>query len=119
MSAATPAACGAAAEVPTKFGKRVPSGSLPPKNVVSAPSGAVIAGCSRTSGVAIRFPAVSKRMGLPPADENASMTGGVTPNAGVSSLCRPGETRGRRCHHQLMALPRARRIAFCSFYDCL
>jgi hypothetical protein len=77
----------------------VPSGSLPPKNVVSAPSGAVIAGCSRASGVASRFPAVSKRMGLPPADENASMTGGVTPNAGVSSLCRPERLGVDVAHH--------------------
>jgi hypothetical protein len=83
MSAATPAACGAAAEVPTKFGKPVPSGSIPPKNVVSAPSGAVMSGCWRTSGGASRCPAVSKRMGLPPAEEKPSMRGGFAPKAGV------------------------------------
>jgi len=83
MSAATPTACGAAAEVPKKFGKPVPSVSLP-KNVVSTPSGAVMSGCWRTSGVASRFPAVLNRMGVPPAEENASMSGGFCPNADVS-----------------------------------
>ncbi|MDQ3581446.1 MAG: hypothetical protein M3495_07440 [Pseudomonadota bacterium] len=85
IKAATPAACGAAAEVPKKFGKPSASGSTPGmKNVVLAPSGAVIAGCARTSGVASRFPAVSKKMGVPPAEEDVSMSGGLCPNAGVS-----------------------------------
>ena len=45
ISAATPAAWGAAAEVPKKFGKPSNSGSLPAeKNVVLAPSGATISG---------------------------------------------------------------------------
>ncbi len=84
MSAATPAACDAAAEVPKKFGKPVESESFPPKNVVSTPSGAVMSGCWRTSGMASRLPAVSKRMGVPPADENVSMSGGFWPKLGVS-----------------------------------
>ena len=56
----------------------------PAKNVVSAPSGAVMSGCWRTSGVASRLPAVSKRMGVPPAEENILDERRVCPNAGVS-----------------------------------
>jgi hypothetical protein len=66
MSAATPAAWGAAAEVPKKA----------PKAMVSPPSGAVMSGCCRTSGVGSRFPEVSKRMGEPPAEEKRSIIGG-------------------------------------------
>ena len=64
--------------VPKKFGKPSASGSTPGmKNVVLTPSGAVIAGCSRTSGAASRLPAISNRMGVPPAEEKSSMSGGL------------------------------------------
>jgi len=43
-----------------------------------------MAGCWRFSGVASRLPAMSKKMGMPPAEEKSSMSGGVRPNAGVS-----------------------------------
>ena len=99
IKAATPAACGAEAEVPKKFGKPVPSGSLPPKKVVSAPSGAEMAGCARTSGVASRLPAVSNRMGVPPADENVSISGG---------LCRTPAYPGKRPRRR-----RAPRVGHC------
>ncbi len=76
-SAATPAAWGAAAEVPKKLGKPSKSESLP-KNVVLAPSGATISGLKcRRSGVARRLPAVLKRTGVVPADENGSSVVGV------------------------------------------
>src|SRR5262245_1645507 len=92
INAATAAACGAAADVPKKFGKLVPStsheegieGELGQKNVVSVPSGATILGFRRLLGIAKRLPAVLKRMGVGPAEENGSKRGGETPNSGVS-----------------------------------
>ena len=84
-SAATPAACGAAAEVPKNSGK-VPGAAAPGgKNVVSTPSGALMSGLRRMIGTASRLPDRSKKMGVPPADEDVASTGGLTPNAGVSS----------------------------------
>ena len=50
ISAATAATFGAAALVPKKFGRPLPSESNP-KNVVSTPSAPVICGTKRTSGV--------------------------------------------------------------------
>src|SRR5437870_7639152 len=84
-NAATAAACGAAADVPKKFGKPSASGStLSKKKVVFAPSGATISGLSaRGSGVARRLPARSNRMGVVPDEEKDSNTGGETPNSGV------------------------------------
>src|SRR5437870_3202998 len=69
---------GAAALVPKKFGLPLPSLSKP-KNVVSPPSGAVMSGVCRMTGEARRLPAVSKRIGVPPAEEKDSTTGGLTP----------------------------------------
>src|ERR1700735_4130852 len=79
INAAMAAACGAAAEVPKKFGKE--SGSVEPgtvavyrekKKVVFPPSGAVTSGFKRTRGFRNRSPLVSKRIGTPPAEENVS-----------------------------------------------
>jgi hypothetical protein len=42
-----------------------------------------MSGCCRTCAVDSRLPAVSKRMGVPPADEKFSMSGGLTPKTGV------------------------------------
>src|SRR5215510_7100290 len=82
IEAATAAACGTAADVPKKFGK--PSGSTSrPKNVVLAPSGATISGFRRICGIAKRLPAVSKIIGVDPAEENRSKSGRETPNSGV------------------------------------
>jgi hypothetical protein len=76
MSAATPAACATAAEVPPKLGKPLPSVSslsaatpASPQNVVSPPPGATISGFCQTFGVERRFPLVSKRRGVPPIEE--------------------------------------------------
>src|SRR5215470_14769374 len=81
--AATAAACGAAAEVPKKFGNPVPSVSEP-KNVVSTPSGATISGFwERGSGVASRLPDTSNKIGVAPDEEKDSKIGGETLNAGV------------------------------------
>ena len=79
ISAATAAAWGAAADVPKKFGK--PYGlaresKRGQKNVVSVPSGATISGFRRICGIAKRLPAVSKRIGVGPAEENGSKSGG-------------------------------------------
>ena len=83
MSAPTPAAWGAAAEVPKKLGKASPSAS-PPKKLVLAPSGATISGLeARRSGVGSRAPVEPKRIGVVPEDEKNSSTGLATPNAGV------------------------------------
>jgi hypothetical protein len=95
---------GAAAEVPEKFGKPVTSGPLAPKKVVSAPSGAEMAGCPRTSGVARRFPAVSKRMGVPPAEEKFSMSCGF-----AQKRAYPGNRPRRR---------RAPRVRLCEPRRC-
>src|SRR2546430_1151288 len=82
-SAATAAACGAAAEVPKKLGKLSASAPLSaPKNVVLPPSGAVNLGCWRVIGV-IELPLLSKRIGVPPALEYDSTAAGSDPNAGV------------------------------------
>src|SRR5262249_37387966 len=83
IRAATAAACGAAADVPKKFGKPSGSTSRLPKNVVLAPSGATISGFTRICGIAKRLPAVSKMIGVDPAEENGSRSGGETPNSGV------------------------------------
>jgi hypothetical protein len=93
IKAATAAACGAAADVPKKFGKPLQStsqeegveGEGGQKNVVSVPSGATISGFRRISGIAKRLPAVSKRIGVDPHEENSSKSGGETPNSGVLS----------------------------------
>jgi hypothetical protein len=53
--------------------------------VVSVPSGATISGFRRISGIAKRLPAVSKRIGVDPHEENSSKSGGETPNSGVLS----------------------------------
>src|SRR5207248_7387926 len=80
-SAATAAACGAAADVPKKFGKLSLSKPLSVvKKVVLPPSGAVNLGCWRVIG-AIEFPEASKRIGMPPALEYGSTAAGSDPNA--------------------------------------
>src|ERR1043166_243464 len=81
MSAATPAAAGAAAEVPKKFGKLSASPSSEPKKLVLPPSGAVISGVARVTEIGL--PAASKKIFVGPAEEKLSMTGGLTPKAGV------------------------------------
>src|ERR1700752_1012474 len=69
IKAATPAAWGAAADVPKKLEK--------PGTVVATPSGATTSGLSaRGSGMGSRLPAGSNRTGVVPAEENASKTGG-------------------------------------------
>src|SRR5215475_8740195 len=74
--AATPAAWGAAAEVPKKLAN--------PGTVVATPSGATTSGLlARGSGVGSRLPAGSNRTGVVPDEENDSKTGGETPKAGV------------------------------------
>src|SRR5215470_233745 len=75
INATTPATCGADADVP---GKGEKGGT-----VVLTSSGPMTSGFRRTTGVARRWPAVSKKIGVPPAEENVSSTGGVTPKAGV------------------------------------
>ena len=78
-----------AADVPKKLGKVSVSEPLPgsamsePKKVVLAPSGAMMRGLLRKMGLARRVPAVSNRIGVPPADEEPSASGGLTPKAGV------------------------------------
>lgn len=67
-SAASPAACGAAADVPKNSSTPSPSASLK-KNVVSTPSTAVISGLGRTSGAAFADPLALKNSGVPPRDE--------------------------------------------------
>ena len=85
IRAATAAAWGAAAEVPLKFGRPSLSMSRPgTKNVVFTASGATISGLKvRASGVASRWPAVSKSTAVGPALEYVSRTAGFAPNAGV------------------------------------
>ncbi len=82
-SAATAAAWGAAADVPQKFGTLSGSRSTPEtKNVVFAQSGATISGLlARESDIGL--PAMSKRIGVPPAEEYEFKRGGDTPNPGV------------------------------------
>src|SRR5262245_62561193 len=75
-NAATPAACGAAADVPKKLEN--------PGTVVATPSGATISGLSaRGSGVDSRLPARSNRIGVAPDEEKEFKTGGDNPNCGV------------------------------------
>src|SRR5215471_11539408 len=74
-NAATPAAWGAAADVPKKGEK--------PGTVVATPSGATISGLDRISAFVSLLPARSKRIGVPPEEENGSSCGGETPKAGV------------------------------------
>src|SRR5262249_58320869 len=85
--AAVAAAAGAAAEVPKKFGKESASPFGPvvslPKKLVLTPSGAVIAGVSRTSGDDRICPALSTQMLVGPPEEKLSTTGGLTPHSGV------------------------------------
>ena len=82
INAATAATCGADAEVPKKFGNVSGScGISELKNVVLPPSGPTISGLSRISLVGV--PSVSNSIGVGPADEKASKSGGLTPNAGV------------------------------------
>src|SRR5262249_33865874 len=70
MSAATPAAWGAAAEVPKKFGTplRLPS----QKKVVLPPSGAMMSGLATVWGDASRLPLASNRNVDGPQDEKSS-----------------------------------------------
>ena len=56
MSAATPAICGAAADVPRKLGLPSPSVSSPRSNSVFTLSGAMISGLSGVVGVASLLP---------------------------------------------------------------
>src|SRR5262249_57962465 len=73
--AATPAAWGAAADVPKKLAN--------PGTVVATPSGATTSGLlARGSGVRSRLPAGSNRTGVVPDEENASKTGGGGPKGG-------------------------------------
>ena len=84
IKAATAAACEAAADVPEKLGKPSASISNPGmKNVVLVLSGATISGLRRICGIAKRWPAVSKMIGVDPAEENGSKSGGKTPNSRV------------------------------------
>src|SRR5262245_45266281 len=53
-----------------------------PKNVVFVPSGATISGLS-ARGSRVGAPATVNRIGVVPAEENDSSSGGETPNAGV------------------------------------
>src|SRR5437762_1557321 len=81
--AAMAAACGAAALVPKKLGKVSPSLSWKPKKEVLTPSTATICGFLRVRGLARRVPLRSKRMGVLPAEEYFSSTGGAAPYSGV------------------------------------
>src|SRR2546423_11469055 len=85
--AAIAAAAGAAADVPKKFGRVSASPSAPvvssPKKLVLTPSGAAIAGVSRTSGDDRICPAALTQMLVGPPEEKLSISGGLTPNAGV------------------------------------
>src|SRR4051794_4972954 len=84
VSAATAAASGAAALVPKKLGRPSPSKSCPgKKKVVLPPSGAVNRGDWRVTWAPSRLPSLSNRIGVPPTEENDSICGGLTPNAGV------------------------------------
>src|SRR5579859_52241 len=88
------APCGAAAEVPKKFGKLAllahavtvlassPVCNLNPRKVSLPPSGPTRSGFCRMTGVVRRVPVESKRMGSPPAEEKASSVG-VNPQDGV------------------------------------
>ena len=75
--AATPAACGAAAEVPKKLGKMSPSIAFPSANpkltVVFTPFGAT------KSGLFLFTPFIK----TPPLDEKEAIVGGFIPKAGV------------------------------------
>src|SRR5205085_10552614 len=84
ISAATAAASGAAADVPKKLGRLSVSAEVSAKKkVVFPPSGAVICGVWRRSGVASALPAASNTIFVGPAEEYVSIWGGLTPNAGV------------------------------------
>jgi hypothetical protein len=76
ISAATPAASGAAAEVPKKWLR-------PPATLVVIPSGAVRSTFDRNCGVTSRLPLLSNRSSASPYEEKYSSCGGVTPNFGV------------------------------------
>src|SRR4029453_1942912 len=94
MSAATPATCGADADVPKKFGNSSagssrhgvmkvlvgllqwsPSSSSndesAKKTVVLPPSGPVTRGFGRSAGTASGAPYLSRYVGMPPADEKS------------------------------------------------
>src|SRR5689334_10711363 len=73
--AATAAACGAAADVPWKFGNPSRSGSSPGmKKLVLAPSGAAMSGPPISGPPAIRLPALSKITVIGPLDVKPSRT---------------------------------------------
>ena len=89
------ATCGAAAEVPKKFGKlrvvRAPGDRavisecpvpaiVNPRKVSLPPSGPTKSGFCRITGVARRLPVSSNRIGSPPADEKSSSVGVVAPH---------------------------------------
>src|SRR5262245_28392106 len=90
IRAATPAAWGAAAEVPKKLGK--PLMKLPPKNVVLTPSGAMMSGLATVSGDPRRLPLASNKNVTGPNDENPSgrrwLKNGTAPTA--MALASPG-----------------------------
>src|SRR5258708_37698132 len=87
------ATCGAAAEVPKKFGKFAlfaQAGTLllsvnpvpaivNPRNVSLPPSGPTKSGFWRMTGVARRAPVTSNRIGSPPADVKFSSIGAAAP----------------------------------------
>src|SRR4051812_28579479 len=82
--AATAATCGAAAEVPKKFGRLSEStGMSLPKNVVFVPSTPVIWGLLGLKGVDNRLPFRSNNSEPPPSEENVLMVGNAAPNACV------------------------------------
>src|SRR5258705_5631255 len=91
------ATCGAAAEVPKKFGKfalfaqagtvllsvnPVPA-IVNPRNVSLPPSGPTKSGFCRMTGVARRAPVTSNRIGSPPAEEKFSTAAVARPQEGV------------------------------------
>src|SRR5882757_2207571 len=88
------ATCGAAAEVPKKFGKlplfihsvtvlgSSPADSVKPRKVLLPPSGPTRSGFCRVTGVVRRVPVASKRIGSPPAEEKSS-SAGVKPQDGA------------------------------------
>src|SRR5580704_1359228 len=84
MSAAMPAALGAAADVP----KNGSNSLLVSATFRLSPSTPVKSGWLRTRGVASALPDVSNKNSVPaPVDENDSSCGGVTPKAGVCVYC--------------------------------
>src|SRR5580698_9157108 len=90
-SAAAPATCGVAADVPKKSGKLALSEHWPdpnapstkPRKVLLTPSGPTMSGFWRVTGVASAVPVASNRIGSPPLAEKGSSCAGDTPHRGV------------------------------------